>query len=79
MITTLHLLVGNRQYYLMFPLFRFKMIKIYRVRNSQHLDKNDDSLFENEMYTYYALFDRRNERITSTEIVDPVEWEEYDN
>lgn len=55
------------------------MIKRYRVRTLQQLDKNDDSLFENEMYTYYALFDRRNEGITTTEIVDPAEWEDYDN
>lgn len=79
MITILHLLAGNRQYYLMFSLFRLKMMKRYQVKTLQHLDKNDNSQFENEMYSYYVLFDRRNERITSTEIVDPAEWEEYEN
>lgn len=54
-------------------------MKRYQVKTLQHLDKNDNSQFENEMYSYYVLFDRRNERITSTEIVDPAEWEEYEN
>ena len=79
MITILHLLGGNRQYYLMFSHFRLKMIKRYQVKTLQQLDKNNNIQFENEMYSYYVLFDRRNERITSTEIVDPAEWEEYEN